>query len=170
MTIRPAHIPTQTAPERMSPDRTLAVSPVNIPGWQNFPIVERFRNMTNLETVTSRGDAIALTHAEHRFGAGRGCSHMLGVVVSTGIGGGLILDGRRGCASKRIPAGRRWVQLLVHVDGKVKPETPSQLKLSTMVHVPGQSASQTPLEFLSQRPLSFNRRYSTQWKGFLPWS
>lgn len=68
------------------------VSPVNIPVWRKFPIVERFRNMTKLEAVVLRGDAMALTHAEHRLGAGRGCSNMLGMVVSTGIGGGLILN------------------------------------------------------------------------------
>lgn len=71
-----------------------AVSPVNIPAWRNFPIVERFRYLTNLKTVVLRGDVTALTHAEYRLGAGRGCANMLGMVVSTGIGGGLILDGR----------------------------------------------------------------------------
>jgi glucokinase len=40
------------------------------------------------------GDAQALAHAEHEIGAGRGFENMLGMVVSTGIGGGLILDGK----------------------------------------------------------------------------
>lgn len=71
-----------------------AVSPVNIPAWRNFPIVERFKNLAKLETVILHGDAMALAHAEYRLGAGRGCANMLGIVVSTGVGGGLILNGQ----------------------------------------------------------------------------
>ena len=70
------------------------VSPVNIPAWRNFPIVEKFKNLTQLERVTLHGDAMALAHAEYRLGAGRGCRNMLGMVVSTGVGGGLILNGQ----------------------------------------------------------------------------
>ena len=44
--------------------------------------------------VRLAGDGICATIGEHWVGAGRGSRHMLGVVVSTGVGGGLILDGR----------------------------------------------------------------------------
>jgi glucokinase len=71
---------------------TGAISPVNIPAWRQFPIVHKFAEVTRNPNVVLHGDAMALAHAEFRLGAGRGVSNMLGLVVSTGIGGGLILD------------------------------------------------------------------------------
>ena len=68
------------------------VSPVNIPVWRDFPLVKCFRDVFDIERVALHGDAMALAHAEHKIGAGVGSSNMLGIVVSTGIGGGLILD------------------------------------------------------------------------------
>ena len=68
------------------------VSPVNIPVWRDFPLVECFRDVFQIERVSLHGDAMALAHAEHKIGAGVGSRNMLGIVVSTGIGGGLILD------------------------------------------------------------------------------
>lgn len=69
-----------------------AISPVNISAWRQFPIVPKFANLTGNTNVVLHGDAMALAHAEFRLGAGRGVSNMLGLVVSTGIGGGLILN------------------------------------------------------------------------------
>jgi len=69
-----------------------AISPVNIPVWRRFPIVSKFASLTENENVVLHGDAMALAHAEFRLGAGRGSENMLGIVVSTGIGGGLILN------------------------------------------------------------------------------
>jgi glucokinase len=69
-----------------------AISPVNIPVWRRFPIVSKFAELTENENVILHGDAMALAHAEFRLGAGRGVSNMLGIIVSTGIGGGLILN------------------------------------------------------------------------------
>jgi glucokinase len=69
-----------------------AISPVNIPEWRHFPIVSKFEELTENSNVVLHGDAMALTHAEFRLGAGRGVSNMLGITVSTGIGGGLILN------------------------------------------------------------------------------
>jgi len=68
------------------------VSPVNIPVWRDFPLVKCFRDVFQIEQVALHGDAMALAHAEHKVGAGVGSRNMLGIVVSTGIGGGLILD------------------------------------------------------------------------------
>ena len=70
------------------------LSPVNIPIWHNFPIISRLKQMSGGSKVALHGDALALAHAEHKIGAGRGLENMLGMVVSTGIGGGLILDGK----------------------------------------------------------------------------
>ena len=68
------------------------ISPVNIPVWRDFPIVECFREVAQVEHVSLHGDAMALAHAEHKIGAGVGSQNMLGIVVSTGVGGGLILN------------------------------------------------------------------------------
>jgi glucokinase len=68
------------------------VSPVNIPVWKNFQLVAKFREVTNSDRISLHGDAMAFANAEHKSGAGVGSRNMLGVVVSTGIGGGLIIN------------------------------------------------------------------------------
>lgn len=73
---------------------TGTLSPVNIPIWRDFPIISRLENLSGGMKVVLHGDALALAHAEYRIGAGRGLKNMLGMVVSTGVGGGLILDGK----------------------------------------------------------------------------
>ncbi|MFD0149752.1 ROK family protein [Streptomyces sp. NPDC055721] len=70
------------------------VSPVNVPGWRDFPLVERVRRATGGRPVTLVGDGVAMTAAEHWLGAARGHDNALCLVVSTGVGGGLVLDGR----------------------------------------------------------------------------
>ncbi|MFF0483676.1 ROK family protein [Streptomyces sp. NPDC004435] len=70
------------------------VSPVNVPGWRDFPLVERVRRLTGGRPVTLVGDGVAMTAAEHWLGAARGHTDALGLVVSTGVGGGLVLGGR----------------------------------------------------------------------------
>ena len=70
------------------------ISPVNIPNWRKFPIVKKFSNLVGTENVVLHGDAMALAHAEYRLGAGQDTDNMFGMVVSTGIGGGLILGGK----------------------------------------------------------------------------
>ncbi|MGZ2359579.1 ROK family protein [Streptomyces sp. 372A] len=73
------------------------VSPVNIPAWREFPLVELVRSHpetpAGVEPVLV-GDAVAMTAAEHWLGAARGVANALCMVVSTGVGGGLVLDGR----------------------------------------------------------------------------
>ena len=71
---------------------TGSISPVNIPQWRKFEIVDSFHKILDTRFVVLHGDALAFTHAEHRLGAGRGVENLLGMVVSTGIGGGLILN------------------------------------------------------------------------------
>lgn len=70
------------------------VSPVNIPGWRDFPLVEGVRGEVGTLPVTLVGDGVAMVAAEHALGAARGYDHVLGMVVSTGVGGGLVLGGR----------------------------------------------------------------------------
>ncbi|MER7727025.1 ROK family protein [Streptomyces sp. NPDC096323] len=69
------------------------VSPVNVPGWRDFPLVERVRAATGGLPVELVGDGVAITAAEHWLGAARGHDNALCMVVSTGVGGGLVLGG-----------------------------------------------------------------------------
>ncbi|MDA8435496.1 MAG: ROK family protein [Actinomycetales bacterium] len=72
------------------------VSPLNIPGWRGFPLLDRVRERyAGDRPAAIHNDAVALAVAEHRWGAGRGLENVLGMVVSTGVGGGLVLGGRR---------------------------------------------------------------------------
>lgn len=68
------------------------ISPINIAGVRNFPVVDRLGELTGLP-VHLGGDGLCMAMGESRAGAGRGARFMLGMVVSTGIGGGLVLDG-----------------------------------------------------------------------------
>ncbi|GAA2250920.1 hypothetical protein GCM10010145_18060 [Streptomyces ruber] len=70
------------------------VSPVNVPGWRGFPLVARVRAVTGGLPVELIGDGAAITAAEHWQGAARGHDNALCMVVSTGVGGGLVLNGR----------------------------------------------------------------------------
>jgi glucokinase len=69
------------------------VSPLNIPAWRDFPLRGRLAERLGIP-VRVHNDAICLVAGEHWRGAGRGRGNVLGMVVSTGVGGGLVLDGR----------------------------------------------------------------------------
>lgn len=68
------------------------VSPLNIPAWRNFPLRLRLQSAFSVPTIVDN-DAKALAVGERWRGAGHGSNNMLGMVVSTGVGGGIILDG-----------------------------------------------------------------------------
>ncbi|BBX04531.1 sugar kinase [Mycolicibacterium moriokaense] len=68
------------------------VSPINITEWRRFPIVERVSAIVGAP-VRLGGDGLCMAMGERWRGAGRGAEFMLGMVVSTGVGGGLVLDG-----------------------------------------------------------------------------
>lgn len=71
------------------------VSPLNIPGWRSFALRERLaERFGGGKRVRVHNDAICMAIGEHWRGAGKGRSNVLGMVVSTGVGGGLILDDR----------------------------------------------------------------------------
>jgi glucokinase len=69
------------------------VSPLNIPGWRRFPLRRRLADHTGLPVAVDN-DAKALARGEGWVGAGRGASDFIAMVVSTGVGGGLVVDGR----------------------------------------------------------------------------
>ena len=72
---------------------TGTVSPINLPAWRDFPIRDRVAAMLPDLPVRLGGDGLCMALGEHWRGAGRGASFLLGMVVSTGVGGGLVLDG-----------------------------------------------------------------------------
>src|ERR1700726_1319682 len=69
------------------------VSPVNIVSWRGFPLRDRIAAAMPGVPVRLAGDAICMALAEHWRGAVRGANFLLGMGVSTGVGGGLVLDG-----------------------------------------------------------------------------
>jgi glucokinase len=70
------------------------VSPLNMPAWRDFPLRKRLAEEFTAERVLVHNDAVGLAVGEHWKGAGQGSRNLIGITVSTGIGGGLILDGR----------------------------------------------------------------------------
>lgn len=69
------------------------VSPLFIPAWRSFPLRARLASALALPTILDN-DANAFALGEATFGAGRGARYMLGMIVSTGVGGGIVADGR----------------------------------------------------------------------------
>ena len=85
-------------------EKGLITASPNLPGWYNIPLKDIMQEETGLE-VTLINDASAAALGEHRFGAGRGTNNMVYITVSTGIGGGIIIDGKlylgaSGCAGE----------------------------------------------------------------------
>ena len=64
----------------------------NLPGWQEVPLASRIGDAVGLPAFLEN-DANAAALAERQYGVGRGALNMLYITVSTGVGGGLILDG-----------------------------------------------------------------------------
>jgi glucokinase len=69
------------------------VSPLNIPSWREFPLRRSLRDALGLEVFID-GDARALALAEGTYGAAHDVTSYLSMVVSTGVGGGIVLNGR----------------------------------------------------------------------------
>ncbi len=69
------------------------IAPPNLPGWRDVPIVdylkEKYGGFVRLEN-----DADACAYAEFKYGAGKGCQNMVFLTFGTGLGAGLILNGK----------------------------------------------------------------------------
>ena len=68
-------------------------SPPNLPGWDAFPLKTQLESEFKIPTIIEN-DANASALAEYRFGGGRGYDAVLYMTMSTGIGGGIVIDGR----------------------------------------------------------------------------
>jgi len=70
-----------------------ALTPVHIPAWRGFPLRRRMAEATGLPVFVDN-DAKAVALGEGWVGAAAGVGAYIGMVVSTGVGGGIVLDGR----------------------------------------------------------------------------
>ncbi|TWT45876.1 Glucokinase [Phycisphaerae bacterium RAS1] len=81
------------APGPMSYEHGVIHNAPNLPGWENVPLRERLREATGVATVVEN-DANAAAYGEFIGGAGRGSHSLVLLTLGTGIGGGIVLDGR----------------------------------------------------------------------------
>lgn len=86
--------------------------PPNLPGWKNVPVAALLRERTGLR-VSLENDANCAAVAEFTCGAGRGRKHLVLLTLGTGVGGGIVLDGRlwRGADECAAEVGHTIVQV-----------------------------------------------------------
>lgn len=80
-----------SAPGPIDTGEGVITDPPNLPGWHNVPLARILRGRLDVPVVLEN-DANCGAVGEHMFGAGRGYRHMLFVTISTGIGGGIIIE------------------------------------------------------------------------------
>jgi glucokinase len=81
------------APGTLDVRKGLILEAPNLPGMMDYPMQARLQAEFPVPAFIGN-DANLAALAEHRFGAGRGVDHMVYVTISTGIGGGIIADGK----------------------------------------------------------------------------
>jgi glucokinase len=73
--------------------RGILIAPPHLPGWRHVPLTALAEEAFGLPAALEN-DATAAAAGEHRYGAGRGTRHMVYLTISTGVGGGAVVDGR----------------------------------------------------------------------------
>ena len=81
------------APGPLDPRTGVILSAPNLTGWTNIPLRDRLSEHFRMPIFLGN-DANVAALGEWRFGAGRGTDNMIYLTISTGIGGGVIADGR----------------------------------------------------------------------------
>ena len=66
----------------------------NIPGWDNYPLLQKMQNVSGGLPVKIDNDRACYILGEKWKGAAQGCSHAIFVAVGTGIGAGVLVDGK----------------------------------------------------------------------------
>ncbi|TFD48846.1 ROK family protein [Cryobacterium frigoriphilum] len=69
------------------------ISPLNLPVWRGFPLLDLVQGLVPDAPARLRLDGLCIALAEHWVGAGQGIDNLMGMIVSTGVGGGLIVGG-----------------------------------------------------------------------------
>lgn len=82
-----------SSPGPLNPASGVVVAPPNLPGWHNVPLAAMMRKTFGV-AVFINNDANVAALAETVRGAARGCRHVIYLTISTGIGSGVIVDGR----------------------------------------------------------------------------
>ena len=80
-------------PAPLSIEKGLILSPANLPGWDEFPLVSLIEEGLGVKTVLDN-DANVAALGEFFYGAGQGMNDVLYVTISTGIGGAVIINGK----------------------------------------------------------------------------
>ena len=65
----------------------------NVKGWQRIYLKRELNQLSNLP-VTVENDANCMAYAEWKRGSGRGMNHLVALTLGTGVGGGIVVDGR----------------------------------------------------------------------------
>jgi len=73
--------------------RGVIMSPPNLPGWDNVPVVKFFEDRFHVPTAV-QNDANACALAEYLYGSGRGAKNMVFMTFGTGLGAGIVIDGK----------------------------------------------------------------------------
>jgi len=81
------------APGPLDPATGVVINPPNVPCWRNFPLAAEIERVYRVP-VKVENDANAAALAEARWGAGRGYRHIFYAGIGTGIGTGIVFDGR----------------------------------------------------------------------------
>jgi glucokinase len=81
------------APGPLDPKTGIVLNPPNLPCWRNFPLAEQIASIYRVP-VHVDNDANAAALAETRWGAARGFRYVFYATIGTGIGSGIVLDGR----------------------------------------------------------------------------
>jgi glucokinase len=77
----------------LDPERGVLIAPLHLGGWRDVPITALAEGAFDRPAVLDN-DATAAAAGEHRYGAGKGTRNMVYLTVSTGVGGGVVVDGR----------------------------------------------------------------------------
>jgi glucokinase len=73
--------------------RGVLIAPLHLPGWRNVPVNQLAGRAFDRRPVALENDATAAAAAEHRWGAGADVRNMVYLTISTGVGGGVVIDG-----------------------------------------------------------------------------
>jgi glucokinase len=104
------------APGPMNPETGVVYNPPNLPGWDEIALGPRLSDALEVP-VCLENDVNLGTLGEHSLGAGRGTRDMVGIFVGTGVGGGLVLDGKLRSGSRHAAA--EVGHMIVLADGPV---------------------------------------------------
>ena len=73
--------------------RGVVMSPPNLPGWDDVPVVKFFKDRFGVP-VALQNDANACALAEYMYGSGRGVKNLVFMTFGTGLGAGIVIDGK----------------------------------------------------------------------------